>query len=399
VIDDAIRWVERLRAKGATVVSLDMPSGIDASTGESAGRCVVADLTLTFGTVKRGILAARDRCGAVVVLDIGLGEHAELDDGAPPLLDARWVARVLPSIPADAHKGTRKRVAIVGGAPGMAGAAILASRAAARSGVGMVKLVVAPPSLPIVQEAEPSALAAVWPTDEDALRRDIAEWADVVAIGPGLGNTPETRRLVESVLRLWQGPVVVDADALNVFAGEADALGALLRGRAALLTPHPVEFARLAGIGVDAVLASRFDVGCALAARCHAAVLLKGVPTIVTAPDGSQRISATGSPVLATAGSGDVLTGIAATLLAQTGDALVAGGAAAWVHGRAAELAQQTSPNVGHRPTRGVTLDDVLAALPGAWQLDERPPRYPVLTELPAVGFAPSQSELEAVRG
>jgi ADP-dependent NAD(P)H-hydrate dehydratase / NAD(P)H-hydrate epimerase len=391
-VEEAMALIERLRANGATVVSLDVPSGVDATTGRCAGRSVTADLTLTFGTLKRGILTARGRCGAVAVLDIGLGLYAERADGAPALVDASYVARMLPSISADAHKGTRKRVAIVGGAKGMAGAVLLAARAAARSGVGMVKLVVGTESLPVVQEAEPSALATVWPDEDETLRRDIAEWADVVAVGPGLGRTDETRRLVERILRVWQGPVVVDADALNVFAGDAGALGTLLAGRAALLTPHPAEFARLAGIDVDEVLASRFDVGCTLAERCRAVVLLKGVPTIVTAPDGTQLVTATGSPVLATAGSGDVLTGIAATLLAQIGDPLAAGAAAAWVHGRAAELAQGAAPGIGHRSTRGMTLDDVLGALPATWQLDARPTRSPVLAELPAVGFTESSA-------
>jgi ADP-dependent NAD(P)H-hydrate dehydratase / NAD(P)H-hydrate epimerase len=174
---------------------------------------------------------------------------------------------------------------------------------------------------------------------------------------------------------------------LNVFAGDVDELGRLLDGRPALLTPHPAEFARLADLDVAEVLASRFDAGRALAARCRAGVLLKGLPTVVTSRDGQQLVSAAGTPALATAGSGDVLTGIAATLLAQIGDPLVAGAAASWAHGRAAELAHGVSDGARLTP-RGVTLDDILHALPGAWELDTRPPRYPVLLELPAVGDA-----------
>ncbi len=383
-IAEAIDVVARLRATGSTVVALDIPSGLDATTG-LCDRSVIADLTLTFGTMKRGLLTARDRCGAIAVLDIGLGERAGAPDDVPAMVDGRWVSGVLPPIPADAHKGTRKRVAIVGGSSGMAGATVLASRGAARTGVGMVKLVVAPPSLAVVQETEPSALAAPWPGDDESLRREIVEWADVVALGPGLGRGPDARALAERTLSLWRGPVVVDADALNVFAGAADALARLLGRRAALLTPHPAEFARLAGISLEDVTAARYDVGCTLAARCGAVVLLKGVPTVVTAPDGTRLVSAAGSPALATAGSGDVLTGIAATLLAQIADPLVAGAAAAWAHGRAGELAH-CSPSAGYLPTRGVTLDDVLGALPGAWQIDGRPARYPVLAELPAIG-------------
>jgi NAD(P)H-hydrate epimerase len=383
-IADAIAAILDLRSCGATVVALDLPSGLDASTGV-ATHAVRADLTLTFGTVKRGLLVERSRCGALVMLDIGLGPHAEIDDGAPTVVDARWVAAALTPILADAHKGTRKRVAIVGGAEGMAGAAVLAARGAARSGVGIVKLIVAPPSVPVVQEAEPAALAARWPSDEAALRQDIAGWADAVAIGPGLGQSEEARGLVERILRTWRGPVVLDADGLNVFDGDVGALRRLLAGRSALLTPHPLEFARLAGVDVAQVVGARFDIGRDLAAQCGASVLLKGSPTVVTSDDGRQLVSAAGTPALATAGSGDVLTGIAVTLLAQIGDALAAGAAAAWAHGRAGELAHG-APDSARRTPRGVTLDDVLAALAGVWELDTRPPRYPVLLELPAVG-------------
>ncbi|MGE5100839.1 MAG: NAD(P)H-hydrate epimerase, partial [Deltaproteobacteria bacterium] len=131
-----------LEARDATVIALDVPSGLDASTGAAHDVVVRADLTLSFGTIKRGHLVNRDVCGAIVVLDIGLGTHASLDDGAPLLVDEAWVGARLPNIPASAHKGVRKKVAIVGGAPGMAGATVLAARAAMRSGVGMVKLVV-----------------------------------------------------------------------------------------------------------------------------------------------------------------------------------------------------------------------------------------------------------------
>jgi NAD(P)H-hydrate epimerase len=260
----------------------------------------------------------------------------------------------------------------------MAGASILAARAAMRSGIGMVRLIVDRESLPVVQSAEPSALAASWPTDDPAVDRDIVAWADGVVIGPGLGRGPESRALVDRVLARWQGPVLLDADALNVFDGDLDALARGVDDRAALLTPHAVELARLARTDVQDVLNRRFVIGAELAQRTGATVLLKGLPTVVTAPDGSTLVSAAGSPILATAGSGDILSGIAGTLLAQTGKALTAGVVAAWIHGRAAEL---VNPR-----TRGFTLDDVLMMLPSAWPNETQPSRYPVLLELPAVG-------------
>jgi len=143
-----------------------------------------------------------------------------------------------------------------------------------------------------------------------------------------------------------------------------------------------VEFARLTGSSVEHVLATRFDAALELARATSAVVLLKGVPTIITSPDGRRLVSAAGTPALATGGSGDVLSGIAGTLLGQMDDAFAAAGASAWIHGRAAERV----PSSGVRATRGTTLEDVVAELRDAWLCDTRPARYPVLAELPAVG-------------
>ncbi len=376
----AVAAIRASRQRGALVVALDVPTGVDASTGAAADDAVDADLTVTFGAVKRGHLVQRERCGAIVVLDIGLGRHSELDDAAPRLVDEPWVAAQLPRIPTDANKGIRKKLAIVGGARGMAGAAMLAARAALRSGIGMVKLVVAPDTLPIVQEAEPYALAAEWPRDDAAVDQAIGTWADAVVIGPGLGRDDQSRAVLERVLARWRGPMLVDADALTLFEKRPRELGAALGGRSAIVTPHPVEFSRLAGVPLDRVLAERFDVGVELASTLGAAVLLKGVPTVISAPDGARFVSATGTPALATAGSGDVLSGIAGTLLAQIGDPIIAGAVGAWVHGRAAERV----PSAGG--VRGVALEDILEELRGSWLLDNRPLRYPLLAELPLAG-------------
>lgn len=378
-LGDACAGMARMRRRGARIVALDLLTGVDATTGDGTDDALRADLTITFGAVKRGHLVNRQASGTIVVVDIGLGRHADLDDGAPRLVDERWAATRVPVIEANAHKGTRKKLAIVGGAHGMAGAAALAAEGAMRSGVGMVKLVVAEASLASIQEREPYALAAPWPADDDAAVRDIVHWADAVVIGPGLGRSDESRTLLERVLRTWTGPSLLDADALTLFAHDLDRFARLLGGRPALITPHPAEFARLANAKVDEVLARRFDVGASLAGQLGAAVLLKGVPTIVTAPDGERLVSASGTPALATAGSGDVLSGVAGTLLAQTGDPLVAGALGAFVHGRAAERV------VTAGGTRGISLDDVVRELRHVWDFSRDPTRYPVLAELPSV--------------
>ena len=383
MIAAALLELRAIAERGATLAAIDLPSGLDATTGaQHKASAVRARITFTYGTLKRGHLLTRGACGRIVVLDIGLGAHADLPDGAPAVVSRAWVAERVPAIPADAHKGTRKKIAIVGGGAGMSGAVILASRAAWRSGVGMVKLVVASESLGSVREAEPQALTAPWPALPGDVERDIATWADAVAIGPGLGPGAASRALVERILSVYQGPVVLDADALNAFGGDVNGLAKALGGgrRVAVLTPHPVEFARLTGSAVDDVLAKRFDVGASLARHSGAVVLLKGQPTVITSPAGERAVSASGTPLLATAGSGDILTGMIATLLAQIGDAADAAAAGAWVHGRAAWLVQRKA-----RSLRGLSLEDVMGQLPAAWSVTPAPTRAPVLFELPDV--------------
>lgn len=372
--------IAKARRDGARVVALDVPSGVDATTG-AGGRTVRADITLTFGTMKRGLLLRRDECGAIMCLDIGLGVHADLPDAAPTLVDVAMVAAAVMPIPADAHKGVRRRLAIVGGGEGMAGAPMLAARGAMRSGIGMVHLLVAPTNVQVVQASLPEAMADRWPVTAEDQDRVLA-WTHCLLLGPGLGRTAMTRALVERLLVAWKGPVVLDADALNVFEGEPRMLGSLLGARPAIVTPHPVEAGRLLRRDGATVSADRFTVGAELAKTLGATVVLKGVPTVISAPDGRTAVSASGSPVLGTAGSGDVLAGIVATLLAQTGDPFAAACAAAWVHGRAGEIA------AAQGSVRGTSLEDIVLALRLAWRLDAAPHHPAVLATLPAVGSA-----------
>ena len=378
-IAEAVDSIAARRAAGALVVALDIPSGVDATTG-AAEHAVTADLTLTFGTMKTGLLIARGQAGRIAVLDIGLPDR----DGGPALVDASWVRARTPPIAADSNKGTRRRLAIVAGGASMMGAAVLAARAAHASGIGLVRLFVAPENVPVAQTLAPESLAFPWPTDDATVDREIGEYAHAVLIGPGLGTTKAARDVLTRVLSRWRGPTVVDADALNVYAGKVSDLSAALGGRSALLTPHPAEFGRLVGRTVDQVLADRFQMGAALARDlgAGASVLLKGVPTVISSASGDRIVSAAGTPALATGGSGDLLAGIAGTLLAQTGDAFTSAGIAAWVHGTAAEIASLD------RTTRAVTLDDVAASLGAAWQraFTRRALSYPVLAELPSVG-------------
>lgn len=240
----------------------------------------------------------------------------------------------------------------------------------------MARAIVHPASVAPMQTTVPAALTRPWPESDADIEDSICDWAHAVVIGPGLGRAPDTRARVERILRAWRGPVLLDADALTVFEGDAQALGLLLGGRKAIVTPHVVEFSRVSGKSVDAVLDAPFDVGRELAETLGCVVLLKGVPTVLTAPNGRSLVSAAGTPALATGGSGDVLAGVAGTLLAQIDDPLDAAACAAWVHGRAGELA-------GSRGARGTMIDDVVEQLANVWGEPLSRPRPPVLAELP----------------
>jgi NAD(P)H-hydrate epimerase len=292
--------------------------------------------------------------------------------------DAR---RAAPAFAADAHKGTRGRVAFVGGAEGLAGATVLAAMGALRSGAGMTRLVVDDGSLPAVQGAAIASTAQRWPGD-DAAAAEIAAWAHVLCVGPGLGLTNASRNAMERVLANSSCPVVMDADALTHTARNRDAVRSLLAGRLCVLTPHVAECARLTSESNERVEQERFDVGLSLARSLGAVVLLKGTPTVISAPDGRVAVSPTGNPVLATAGSGDVLSGVIAALLAQTEDPFLSACAGAWVHGRAAELV------AAERGVRGTTLQELLAALPDVWREHAAAAAPPILARLPRVATA-----------
>lgn len=373
-IAGAVSRIAALRDAGATTVALDLPSGLDATTGAHQ-QCVRADMTISFATMKRGQLLARDLCGEIVVLDIGL-DAPRLEDTTPELIDAGWVMSRLPGIRYDDNKGKRGKLAIIAGGAGMPGAAILAGRGALRSGIGLLRMVVNRENIPSVASAIPSALISTWPQDEAVFAKEIGDWADAFVVGPGLGSSAEARALVERVLGASRKPVLLDADALNVFAGDTRALQWLLKGRPSIITPHPAELGRVLGLPTEEILRRRFEIGSISVLEIGATTLLKGTPTVITAHTGKKYCVARGTAALATGGSGDILSGIAGALLAQTGDAEISACAAAWVHGRAAELCGYV---------RGTTLDDVLFALPRAWNEREPELEAPVIARLPGV--------------
>ncbi|MFF4251117.1 NAD(P)H-hydrate dehydratase [Streptomyces sp. NPDC001663] len=328
----------------AAVVAVDLPSGVDADTGEVRGDAVRADLTVTFGTHKPGLLIdpAREYAGSVRLVDIGLGAELPAEAELEALQHAD-VARLLPVPGAESDKYRRGVVGIAAGSARYPGAAVLAVSGALRGGAGAVRYV--GPAGDAVISRFPETLVS----DKGPKRAGrVQAWV----VGPGAGDDAAT---VAEVLAA-DVPVLIDADGLRLADRDA------VRGRGAptLMTPHAGEAAALLGVAREEVEGARLASARELAARYDATVLLKGSTTLVAdARGGAVRVNATGTPWLATAGSGDVLSGLAGSLLASGLSALDAGSAAAYLHGLAGRFAADGAPAGAH---------DVAEAVPAAWR-------------------------------
>ncbi|MEX0851058.1 MAG: NAD(P)H-hydrate dehydratase, partial [Gaiellaceae bacterium] len=305
---DAAAQIERMNAAEAAVVSVDLPSGVDASTGEVAGAVVDADLTVTFHATKVGLIVAPGRfhAGRVVVADIGLEETPTEHRRATCAL-----LRIVPLRREGDTKYTAGAVLVVGGQPGMTGAASLAALAALRADAGYVTLAVPTESLPVVETLALEPVKIGWRADtavETILAA--AERMGAVALGPGLGRGEGRRALVRELLERLDIPAVVDADALFD-------LEPVDRSAPTVLTPHAGELSRLLGTESAWVDAHRLEAARQAAERFDAVVVLKGPDTIVAAPGEGVIVSDFGPPALATAGTGDVLTGVVAAFLSK----------------------------------------------------------------------------------
>ena len=343
---DAANRIEQINASRVPVLSVDVPSGVDASTGEIAGAAVRASVTVTFHGAKVGLVVSPGRfnAGRVVVADIGLDPQPTATVRATPA-----VLGLIPRRGAGDTKFSAGAVLVVGGAPGTIGAAVLTATAALRADAGYVTLAVPEPTLATAEALalEPVKRGFDFATALDALAPDI-ERARAIAVGPGLGRSSEARSLVRALLERSGLPAVVDADGLY-------GLEPVTRDAPLVLTPHAGELARLLDTEAEWVSAHRLEAAGRCAERFGAVVVLKGADTIVRAPGGRTIVSDTGPPSLATAGTGDVLTGVIGAFLAKGLDAVDAAVAGAVVHGLAAR-------SVPHQA--GLIASDVVAALP-----------------------------------
>lgn len=316
-------------------LALDLPSGIDSDTGRIWGRAVRADETVTFGFCKRGLVLypGCELAGRVTVADIGISE-VSFGKKAPGMytLDES-TEELLPLRNACGNKGTFGKVLLIAGSVNMAGAAVLAARAAYRMGAGMVKVITPEENRVILQSTVPEALLG---TEEDL--ETSLNWADVIAIGPGLGKGDAALRMLEKVLRDSALPLLIDADGLNLLSEQGFlrelAADRGIQGRSIVLTPHVGELSRLAGKSVSEVKADLAACGSELAMELQAVVVAKDARTFICRAGKPICVNLSGNSGLATAGSGDVLAGMIAGLMAQGMEALQAACVGVCIHGR-----------------------------------------------------------------
>jgi ADP-dependent NAD(P)H-hydrate dehydratase / NAD(P)H-hydrate epimerase len=341
--------VADVNASKIPVVSVDLPSGLSADTPDLIGGCIQAAMTVTLAAPKLPLVLppGEARSGRIVVADIGIPRTVvdDIEDPRVDLLTPEAMRDLIRPRQAGAHKGDFGHVLIVAGSRGKTGAAHLAGTGALRSGAGLVTVASPASSQPVVAAMAPEYMTVPLEETPDgtvaaaALDRVLALDADVVAIGPGLGVGPQVTAFVHGVLERRSGPLVLDADALNAFASDASRLRGR-PGRSIIITPHPGEMARLAGISTESVQANRLDVARSFATAHQLYVILKGHRTLIATPEGRVSINPLGNPGMATGGTGDVLTGVVAAWLAQLIDADAACRLSVYLHGLAGDLSK-----------------------------------------------------------
>ncbi len=365
------RVIEVLNDSGKPIVAVDIPSGLEADTGRVNGPCIRADHTVTFGLPKLGLFLepGADYAGQLTVADISIPSIL-VERTAPRryLITSELVREWLPSRPSSAHKGSFGRVLIVAGSRGMTGAACLAGEGALRAGAGLVTVAV-PETLHDIMESKLTEVMTVPLPDtgkgtlsKGARQRilSLLKGMDVLAIGPGLSQVQEVVTLIRELLPSVGVPCLLDADALNALSGAGDILS---KAQApVVITPHPGEMARLLGLTVKEIQDDRLGAARKASTTWNVVSLLKGARTVVASPDGAVYINPTGNPGMATGGSGDVLTGVIAGLLAQGLEPEPAAAAGAYIHGLAGDLAAR------EKGMTGMIAGDILAALPSAYK-------------------------------
>jgi ADP-dependent NAD(P)H-hydrate dehydratase / NAD(P)H-hydrate epimerase len=361
--------IESINQTEKPVFAVDIPSGLNADTGAVCGVCITACATATFAFAKTGhvLHPGRQYTGTLRVIDIGIpGFAAGKQDIRFQVLEKQTIAPLFPPRPFDSHKGTFGHLLILAGSAGKTGAAALCANAAKRIGTGLVTLGV-PESINAIVEpmvVEPMTVplpeTAAGSLSSDGLDRILALAKDrqALALGPGLGTDPDTRKLVHTLVETCSLPLIMDADAINCLAGDPAVLS--FRKTPAVLTPHPGEMARLAGISTKKVQADRPGAAKKFAETCNVILVLKGAQTLIALPDGRIFLCPVGNPGMATGGMGDVLTGMIAGLAAQGFSLENAAIAGVFIHGLCGDILADTVGGFGFLAT------DMIKTIPTA---------------------------------
>jgi hydroxyethylthiazole kinase-like uncharacterized protein yjeF len=341
--------VADINGLGVPVIAIDLPTGLSADSADVEGEAIEASMTVTLAAPKIPLVLppADSHSGDLVIADIGIPLPV-LDDVEGPyieLLTRERMRELVPARASDSHKGDFGRVLVIAGSVGRTGAAHLAAIGALRSGAGLVTVATPRSCLPIVAAMGPEYMTegldetAAGTIDFGALDRVLDFKADVIAVGPGLGQSPGTAAFVHGLLERAGVPLVLDADALNAFTGDPERLVGR-DGLDVVITPHPGEMARLLNVSVEAVQHDRMRYATEFAANHRVHVVLKGHRTIVAGPEGRAFINLTGNSGMATGGTGDLLTGMIAAWFGQLLDAEAACKLAVYLHGTAGDLAE-----------------------------------------------------------
>ena len=338
--EPAATMIEAMNGAERPIVALDLPSGVDATSGDVDGLAVRAAVTVTFGWPKIGLLfqPARSRCGRLIVVEIGFPPLHVSNEDAALLLTPDWAAERLPRRPPAAHKGTSGRLLLVAGTDGMAGAAVIAARAAQRAGAGLVEVASSAANRVVLQTAVPEAIF----TDRAELHEREETGAHALVAGPGIGLNVAAVQAIEAAIALTPGVrTAFDADALNMFARAPDRLAEIGQSRDFVITPHPGELSRLTGRSVTEIVDDPVTAAREAASRFGCSVLLKGQPSIIASPGQPLLVSSVGSSDVASAGMGDQLAGVIGAMLAAGLSAREAAAVALFYSGRAADLADR----------------------------------------------------------
>ncbi|MFC1825340.1 NAD(P)H-hydrate dehydratase, partial [Thermodesulfobacteriota bacterium] len=377
--------IKEVNALNKAVMAIDIPSGLNADTGQIMGTAIKADLTVAFGYPKVGelLFPGADLVGRLVRVDIGIPEMvAGRVPGYCSMTEPTDFLNLLNPEREDIHKGNRGHLLILAGSKGKTGAAALTSLGAVRAGVGLVTLGI-PESLNHIMEVKltetmttPLPETAEGSLSLEALKKidPLLEGKTALAIGPGLSTHEETAALVRQILKKTTLPVVIDADGINALAGNLS----VLEGRQAptILTPHPGEMGRLIGVKSADLQNNRIDCSARFVDEWECHLVLKGARTLITDPDGTLHVNPTGNPALASGGTGDVLTGLIGGFLARGWPPATAAMGGVYLHGLAADLLAEEMGGTG------ILAGELLNVLPelmsllsqGEWPMEQQPP-------------------------